>query len=73
MALYDDAPDKEKRDYALYYGVIVFIESKIAEITAKLPFATDWEKIELEERIGGLLFAKECLDEAWEKRKEAIK
>ncbi len=72
VALYDNAPDKEKRDYALYYGVIAFIESKIAEITANLPFATDWEKVELEERIGGLLFAKECLDEAWEKRKEAV-
>lgn len=73
VALFDHAPDREKRDYALYYGVIAVIESKIAEITVKLPFATDWEKIELEERAGGLLFAKECLDEAWEKRKEAIK
>ena len=73
VALFDHAPDREKRDYALYYGVIAVIESKIAEITVKLPFATDWEKIELEERIGGLRYAKECLDEAWEKRKEAIK
>jgi len=34
--------------------------------------AGDWEKIELEERIGGLKFAKECLDEAWQRRKEVI-
>ena len=72
VVLYDSAPEEEKRDYALYYGVIAFVEHKTAEITAKLPFATDWEKIELEERMGGLQFARECLDEAWQKRKEAV-
>ena len=72
VALYDNAPEEEKRDYALYYGVLSFVEHKIAEITAKLPFAADWEKIELEERMGGLQFAKECLNEAWQKRKDVI-
>lgn len=70
VVLYDNASEGEKRDYALYYGVIAFVELKIAEITAKLPCATDWEKIELEERMGGLQFAKGCLDEAWKKRKD---
>ncbi len=70
VALYDNAPDNEKRDFALYYGVTAFADSKITELEAKLPLATDWEKVELEERIGGLRFAKECLDEAWQKRKD---
>lgn len=29
-------------------------------------------QIALEERIGGLNFAKECLNEAWQRRKEVI-
>ncbi len=29
-----------------------------------------WEAIELNERIGGFRFAKACLAEAWQKRKE---
>ena len=42
----------------------------LAELEEKIPYATDWEKVELEERIGGLRFAKECLDKAWLSRKE---
>ena len=70
MALYEGAPDDEKRDYALYYGVIAFANVEIAKLEAKLQNANDWEKVELEERVGGLKFAKECLDEAWQRRKE---
>lgn len=73
IALYDNASDDEKRDYALYYGVIAFADSEITKLESKLTSATDWEKIELEERIGGLRFAKECLDEAWQRREEVIK
>lgn len=72
VALYDSAPDEEKRDYALYYGVIAFADFEISNLETQLPHSTDWEKIELEERIGGLRFAKECLDEAWSRRKEVI-
>ncbi len=72
VALYDNAPDDEKRDYALYYGVSAFTDFEIAKLKARLQNATDWEKVELEERIGGLKFAKECLDEAWQKRKDGI-
>lgn len=71
VALYDNAPEDEKLDYGLYYGVSAFAEAEIAKLEEKLPHATDWEKIELEERIGGLRFAKECLDEAWQSR-EAV-
>lgn len=70
VALYDNAPEEEKLDYGLYYGVKAFAEAEIAKLEEKLPCATDWEKIELEERIGGLRFAKECLDVAWQKRKD---
>ena len=72
VALYESAPDNEKRDYALYYGVLAFANDEIAKLEEKLTNASDWEKIELEERIGGLQFAKVCLDEAWQKRKDVI-
>ena len=70
LSLYDNAPEDEKRDYALYYGVISFAEFEITKLEEKISLANDWQKIELEGRIGGLKFAKECLDEAWQKRKD---
>ncbi len=72
LELYENAPDNEKRDYALYYGVLAFANTEIAKLEEKLANASDWEKVELEERIGGLQFAKVCLDEAWQKRKDVI-
>ena len=72
VTLYENAPDSEKQDYALYYGTVAFADSEIAELEAKFENATDWQKIELEERIGGLEFAKECLNEAWQRRKDVI-
>ena len=72
VALYENAPDCEKQDYALYYGTVAFADSEIAELKTKFENATDWQKIELEERIGGLEFAKECLNEAWQRRKDVI-
>ena len=72
VALYENAPDCEKQDYALYYGTVAFADSEIAELKSKFENATDWQKVELEERIGGLKFAKECLDEAWQRRKDVI-
>ena len=47
-----------------------FADGELAELEGKIPYATDWEKVELEERIGGLQFAKKCLDQAWLHRKE---
>ncbi len=70
VELYNNAPEDEKRDYALYYGVIAFAEVEIAKLEENIPLASDWHKIELEERIGGLKFAKECLEVAWQKRKD---
>jgi len=49
---------------------VAFSERELNQLNEKIQNANDWEKIELEERIGGLKFAKECLDEAWRKRKE---
>ena len=72
VALYENAADEEKQDFALYYGHIAFADSEIAKLKQKLESATDWEKVELKERIGGLSFAKECLNEAWERRKDVI-
>jgi len=72
VALYENAAEGEKQDFALYYGHIAFADSEIAKFESKLEYATDWEKVEIEERIGGLKFAKECLNEAWQRRKEVI-
>ena len=72
LSFYEAAPEEEKADYGLYYGVIAFAEQEIAKLEEKIPSANDWEKIELEERIGGLTFAKNCLDEAWKRRKDVL-
>ena len=65
LALYDAANDTDKPDYSLYYAMLAFIESETAKLESKLPLASDWETVELTERMGGLRFAKVCLDEAW--------
>ena len=72
LTLYEAAPTNEKPDHSLYYSMVAFAERELTELNKKIQNATDWEKIELEERIGGLKFAKECLDEAWQRRKEVI-
>ena len=48
--------------------MLAFIESETAKLESKLPHASDWETVELTERMGGLRFAKVCLDEAWSQR-----
>ena len=70
LALYEAAGEGEKPDYSLYYAMLAFVADEAEKLEAKMPHASDWEKIELEERLGGLQFAKACLDEAWQKRKE---
>ena len=68
LALYDAAADADKPDYSLYYAMLAFIADETAKLESKLPHASDWETVELTERIGGLKFAKACLDEAWDQR-----
>ena len=70
LSICESAPDEERIDYKLYYGISAHIESKLAEYEAGLAHASDWEAVELEERMGGLQFAKACLDEAWNNRTE---
>ena len=72
LALYESANADEKPDFSLYYAMLEFTKREIARLKEKSQNATDWEKVELEERIGGLKFAKECLNEAWQRRKEVI-
>ncbi len=72
LALYESATPSEKPDFSLYYAILKFTERELTELKTKSQNATDWEKVELEERIGGLQFAKECLNEAWQRRKEVI-
>ncbi|MBQ9085676.1 MAG: hypothetical protein IJY47_00655 [Clostridia bacterium] len=71
IAAYDSAPEDEKPDFSLYYAMTAFAQEEIEKLTDNMPLATDWERVELEERLGGFYFAKECLDEAWNNRKEA--
>lgn len=72
LTLYEAAPANEKPDYSLYYLMLAFTERELAKFNEKIQNANDWEKIELEERIGGLQFAKESLNEAWQRRKDVI-
>ena len=72
LTLYKSAPDNEKPDFSLYYAMLEFTEREIAKLKEKNQNANDWEKVELEECIGGLEFAKECLNEAWQRRKDVI-
>ena len=67
----ENAPQNEKIDFKLYYGITGIVGELLTGLE-KIQNATDWEKIELEERIGGLEFAKECLNEAWQRRKDVI-
>ena len=68
LALYDAAADADKPDYSLYYAMLAFIADETARLESKLPHASDWEAVELTERLGGFKYAKVCLDEAWQKR-----
>ena len=72
LDLYEAAPLNEKPDYSLYYAMLAFADQEIEGFEENIDSATDWERVELEERIGGLKFAQECLNEAWQKRKEVI-
>ena len=72
LNLYEAAPINEKPDYSLYYSMLAFVERKLAKLNQNMQNATDWQKIEIEERIEGLQFAKECLNEAWQRRKDVI-
>ena len=62
-----------KPDFSMYYGILAFIEKELSFLEDNLHNANDFEKIELEERLDGLKFATVCLDEAWQKRGEALK
>lgn len=68
LAEYESAEDKPSA--GLYLGFTAFTDKKIAECEDELTRATDWEAIELTERLGGYRFARECLYDAW---KEAAK
>ena len=68
--LYESAPESEKPDYSLYYGMLAFAEKQMSELEEKLPLANDWERVELTERLGGWRFGVNCLHEAWEKKGE---
>ena len=70
VAEYDTLPAEEQPDYSLYHAIRVFTVREINKLEGKLPLASDWETVELNERLGGLRFSLACLDKAWEKRGE---
>ena len=65
LARYDGTPES-----GLYYGLCAYIDTLTADLNAKRERASDWERIELEERLGGLAFARTVLDETWQTREE---
>lgn len=72
LSLCESAPEEEQPDTSLYYAVSAYAGEEIEKLERKRPAASDWEAIELDERIGGFLFARKCLDEAWSRRKGAL-
>ncbi len=70
LKLCESAAEDEQPDYSLYYAVLAFAEQEMKKLENNLALASDWERVELTERIGGLQFAKACLDEAWQKWKD---
>lgn len=65
LARYDGTPES-----GLYCGLCAHIDVLTADLRAKRELASDWERIELDERLGGLAFAQSVLDEAWQTREE---
>ena len=65
LARYDGTPES-----GLYSGLCAHIDALTADLAAKREFAGDWERIELDERLGGLAFSRAVLDEAWQTREE---
>ena len=72
LMLYDSIPELEKPDFSLYYAMTECADTELAKYEAKLSGASDWEKTELNERINGLHFAKECLQNAWHFGKNSL-
>ncbi len=51
-----------------YYGMLAYADEAISELEPQMPDADDWEKVELENRIEGLILAKKCLEVGWNER-----
>lgn len=71
LRLYIETAEEKKLEAKLYYGIRAFTEKKLEELASNSEYATDWEKVELNERIIGYTFALRSLNEGWEKRNEA--
>jgi len=71
VALYDRADETDRPDIGLYYGIMEFADFLIADTQKKLPYADDWERVEIRHRLDGYEFGKQCLEEAWRRRGES--
>ena len=65
LVRYDGIPEA-----GLYCGLCAHIDALTADLAAKRGGASDWERVELDERLGGLAYARAVLDEAWQTREE---
>ena len=65
LVRYDGTPEA-----GLYCGLCAHIDALTADLAAKREGASDWERVELDERMGGLAYARAVLDEAWQTREE---
>ena len=56
---------ENKPDAALYLCLNAFIDEKVSGLSDGIGFASDWEKIEADERLKGLSTARDFLERAW--------
>ncbi len=70
LAHYNSTPEADRPEAGLYCGLCAYIDTLTTDLTAKREGAADWERIELDERLCGLAFARTVLDEAWQTREE---
>ena len=56
---------ENKPDAALYFCLNAFIDEKVSGLSDGIGLASDWEKIEADERLKGLSTARDFLDTAW--------
>ena len=64
LAGYISADEAAKPDAALFFGLNALIDDRVGELDSNLEMASDWEKIEINERLAGFSAARECLERA---------
>lgn len=64
----EKADIRDKAETKWYYATLAYVDEAISEEAQKISAADDWEKIEVQQRIDGFRFAKQCLEDGWNER-----